>query len=356
PAAAPPGLRRVRVLGTPWHSKSLLVELARHSNYVSHVVPVEYVDAAGVRTSSWPEWWPLERIDKEYAIYVEGHKQRVWAMQMMVQAVNPELNLFKEENFIVEPRVRTWEPVYIAYDPARSTKETSATTGIVAASYVGRKLVVWEARGPRILPSEIVDDVFRMEDRYEPVRIGIEKDGLEEFLMEPLREAQLQLGRMLPLEPLQAPRRRGGGAKNDFITRLQPMYAAGEIIFAGSEESFKDAKSQILSFPVGDKDILNALAYIPQLRGGQPVYDNTSGRNIHDGKLRSMGSFNLAVNAGPYGSAAVLFQYSGNILLVHRDWISEAPAGNAIPSWIQEAQLETGKNVLVLVPPYHFDT
>jgi len=160
---------------------------------------------------------------------------------------------------------------------------------------------------------------------------------------------------MLPLRSLQAPRRRGGGTKDDFITKLQPMYEHDEIIFAGAEGEFKDAKSQILSFPVGDKDILNALAYLPELRGGSPIYDDTSGRHISDGQLRKMGPFTLAVNTGSFGSAAVLFQYTGNILLIHRDWISEAAPGNVVASWLEEARLETGKNSLVIVPPYHFD-
>ena len=355
PAMAPPGQRRVRILGTPWHPKSLLMELSKLTDYNTHVIPIEYVNQQGERTASWPARWPLEKIDKEYGTFVEAHKQRVWAMQMMVAAVNPELQLFKEEHFHIEPRVRTYEPVYCSYDPARSTKENSATTGIVAASYVGRKLVVWEARGPRILPSEIVDDIFRMEEKYGPVAIGVEKDGLAEFLMEPIRKAQMDRGVMLPIRELQAPRRRGGGSKDDFITKLQPMYEHDEIIFAGAEEEFKDAKSQILSFPVGDKDILNALAYLPALRGGSPIYDDTSGRHINDGQLRKMGPFTLAINTGAYGSAAVLFQYTGNILLIHRDWISEAPPGNVAASWLEEARLETGKNSLVIVPPYHFD-
>jgi len=133
------------------------------------------------------------------------------------------------------------------------------------------------------------------------------------------------------------------------------MYEHDEIIFAGAEEEFKDAKSQILSFPVGDKDILNALAYLPQLRGGSPIYDDTSGHHVNDGQLRKMGPFTLAINTGAYGSAAVLFQYTGNILLIHRDWISEAPPGNVAASWLEEARLETGKNSMVIVPPYHFD-
>ncbi len=356
PAMAPPGQRRVRILGTPWHPKSLLMELSKLTDYNTHVIPIEYVNQQGERTASWPARWPLEKIDKEYGTFVEAHKQRVWAMQMMVAAVNPELQLFKEEHFHVEPRVRTYEPVYISYDPARSTKETSATTGIVAASYVGRKLVVWEARGPRILPSEIVDDVFRMEEKYGPVAIGIEKDGLEEFLMEPLRKAQLDRGHLLPLRPLQAPRRRGGGSKDDFITKLQPMYEHDEIIFAGQEADFKDAKSQILSFPVGDKDILNALAYLPQLRGGEPIYNDLRADNIYGGDLRTSARCTLAVNAGAYGTTAVLFEYSGGILYVHQDWISESAPGTILGTMIEEARLVTGKNSLVVVPPFHFDT
>ena len=356
PALAPKGERRVRMAATPWHPKALAVKLSKHPMWHAHSIPIEYVDEQGVRRAAWPDRFPLSMVDELIAEARAGGTLRNYQMQFMVEAVNPELQLFKEEHFHVEPRVRVWEPVYLSYDPARSTKETSATTGIVAASYVGRKLVVWEARGPRILPSEIVDDVFRMEEKYGPVAIGIEKDGLEEFLMEPLRKAQLDRGHLLPLRSLQAPRRRGGGSKDDFITKLQPMYEHDEIIFAGQEADFKDAKSQILSFPVGDKDILNALAYLPQLRGGEPIYNDLRADNIYGGDLRTSARCTLAVNAGAYGTTAVLFEYSGGILYVHQDWISESAPGTILGTMIEEARLVTGKNSLVVVPPFHFDT
>ncbi len=356
PALAPKGERRIRMAATPWHPKALAVTLSKHPAWHTHNIPVEYVDGLGVRCAAWPDRFPLSMVDELIAEARAGGTTRNYAMQFMVEAINPELQLFKEDHWHVEPRVRTWEPVYIAYDPARSTKETSATTGVVAASYVGRKLVVWEARGPRILPSEIVDDVFRMEEKYGPVAVGIEKDGLEEFLMEPIRHEQMKRGRMLPIRALQAPRRRGGGAKDDFITQLQPMYEHDEIIFAGPEADFRDAKSQILSYPVGDKDILNALAYLPQLRGGEPVYTDLSADNIYDGGLRSKGRCTLAVNSGPFGTAAVLFEYAGGVLYVHQDWLSDNPAGTILGSMIEEARLASGKNNLVVAPPFHFDT
>ena len=356
PALAPKGERRIRMAATPWHPKALAVTLAKHPSWHSHNIPIEYVDDRGERRAAWPDRFPLSMIDELIAEARAGGTMRNYQMQFMVEAINPELQLFKEEHFHVEPRSRTWEPIYISIDPARSTKETSATTGIVAASYVGRRLVVWEARGPRILPSEIVDDVFRLEEKYGPVAIGIEKDGLEEFLMEPIRHEQMKRGRMLPIRALQAPRRRGGGAKDDFITQLQPMYEHDEIIFAGAEADFRDAKNQILSYPVGDKDILNALAYLPQLRGGEPVYTDLSADNIYEGSLRGKGRCTLAVNAGSFGTAAILFEYAGGVLYVHQDWLSDSPAGTILGSMIEEARLASGKNNLVVAPPFHFDT
>ena len=355
PALAPKGERRVRMAATPWHPKALAVQLSKHPAWVSHTIPIEYIDELGNRVAAWPDRFPLHIIDEMKDQFIIAGKARNYAMQYQVEAVNPELQLFKEENFLVEPRVRTWEPVYLAYDPARTTKDTSATTGIVAASYIGRKLVVWEARGVRIPPSEIVSDIFRLEQKYEPISIGVEKDGLEEFLMEPIRHEQMKRGVLLPVVPLQAPRRRGGDTKDDFITKLQPFYVQGEIIFAGQEADFREARSQILSFPVGDKDILNALAYIPQLRGGEPVYTDMTADNIADTELTPVGSYTLAVNAGSHGTTAALFQYAHKTMLIHRDWVSGAPPGEALSSIIQEARLETGKNPLVVIPPFHFD-
>jgi hypothetical protein len=341
---------RVRVAATPLHPEALAVVLSKHPDYKSLIVPVEYIDETGERRSSWPAAFPLTRVDTIKSEMFAAGEQAAYAMEFQVQAIDPASQLFKKEMFHFQVIPRSWQPVFIAIDPARTTKKTSATTGIVVASPVGRRWIVWEAHGLRILPDEVVSRCFDLNDRYEPVAIGIEKDGLEQFLEQPLRHEQMKRRVLLPLRFVKAPK-----GKTEFIGRLQPLMAAGDITFAGAKEDFIDTINQFLDFPTGLVDIPNAMAYLPDLFGGSPVYDDISSRHVMDGTLRSVGAHTLAVNAGSFGCSAVLFQYTGQILIVHQDWVSSDLPGSALPGFVQEAMLACRREPSVVTTPFHFD-
>jgi hypothetical protein len=49
--------------------------------------------------------------------------------------------------------------------------------------------------------------------------MGVEEDGLNEFLMQPIRQEQVRRGMMLPVEGVRAPI-----GKIDFIRALQPFF------------------------------------------------------------------------------------------------------------------------------------
>jgi hypothetical protein len=343
--------RRLLMTATPLHPNSLAVTLSSMKQFKTLNVPIDYVDDEGVRHSSWPNRYPLHDIDTMKQTFIDAGKTHKWAAEYQMQAIDPATKMFLPEYFTYSPvLVRTWHPVYIAYDPARTVKSTSATTGIVVGSWVGRKLVIWEARAARYTPAQMVDDIFAMEQRYSPVVIAVEQDGLEEFLMEPLRHEQLKRSTLLPLRGIRAPK-----GKDEFIGRLQPLFIHHDITFAGTPESFADSTSQFLAFPTGLKDVPNAMAYLLTLREGTPVYDDTSERHIEDTILRMPSTYMLAVNASSYGSTAVLFQYNERTLRIHRDWSSEASASQALPSFIEQARLYAGQNVQVVSPPLHFD-
>jgi hypothetical protein len=43
-----------------------------------------------------------------------------FAQEYLCQAASPQTHAFREEHFRFEDRPRTWEPVYVIYDPART--------------------------------------------------------------------------------------------------------------------------------------------------------------------------------------------------------------------------------------------
>jgi hypothetical protein len=237
------------------------------------------------------------------------------------------------------------------YDPARTVKKTSATTGKVVGSWVGNRLIIWEAEGKLWKPDEIIADMFDVDARYNPVAIGVEKDGLEEFIMQPLRAASLDRGQPLPIRPLKAPK-----GKLDFIKGLQPFFKAREVVFAGDRANFTTAIEQLIGFPTGQIDVPNALAYFLVMRPGSPIYDGFSQINVVEHlPIQTRLPLYLAVNATGSMTAGALCQVVGGRLHVLHDFAFEGDPGANLPLLIQAASAQANRSMTVYAPRWHFD-
>jgi hypothetical protein len=335
PALDPKSSRRVAA--TPLDPEAWAVKLTQDKEWKHGLYPIEHVDDEGVRRPTWPDRFPLEWIDRQKHEHFRAGRSIEWEQEFMCRAVDPGSRVFLPEYIRCEPTTRTWHPVFAAYDPARTVSKTSASTGRVVASWagVGTKLIVWEASAPMWMPDAITEDIFDVDARYSPVKIGVEQDGLHEFLMQPLRAAMAARGRLLPIEPLKAPK-----GKLDFIKSLQPFFKAGEVVFAGSApEPFQEMIDQLMSFPTGRIDAPNALAYLLTMRPGVPVYENFSQGNICAPlAILPRTPLFLCLNAGVGCTSAVLVEIIDGRLAVHADWVREGDPGAVLPGILLEAR------------------
>lgn len=350
PALAPPAERRIRGAGTPLDPDCLLEHLARDERWHARRVPIKYRDAStGDWCATWPGRFPLKEIDKIETELRDHGKSTLFMQEYMCQAEDQAQKTFRASMFRIEPTVRTWHAVFAMVDPARTVKARSATTGVAIWSWVNRRLVIWDAYGQRWRPDEIVADLFRINDEYGPVTIGVEEDGLNEFILQPVRQEQVKRGYAIPFKALRAPK-----GKIDFIKGLQPFFNAGEVIWA---KELPDLRSQLLSFPTGDIDVPNALAYALRLRPGTPMYDGFGVQHIVEGDMILLGRDGgwLAVNATTTHTTAALVQVHDNALRVLADWVREGDPGTALPGIVAEAGVESGRTVRVVCGPRHFD-
>lgn len=331
---------KVRVIGTPLDVQALVVTLSKLPGWRSKKFPIEYVPTegpdAGKRVPMWPGRWSLEEIDALKQSLVEAGKSEIWEREYMLNAVDEASKPFKRLDFKIEQLTHTWEPVYVIYDPARTTKTaTSAHTGKVVMSWIKNRIVVWESSGNFWKPDEIVNDMFEMDEKYSPVAIGVEINGLHEFLMQPIRHAQMQRSRLLPVRALSAPKN-----KIDFIKGLQPFAKAGEIILNGEQLQFLEQFDQ---FPRGRIDIPNAAAYLPRIRTGVPVYRSFDHVHVAT-ELRAavrVPMF-LCINAGIGVSTAALVQINDGQMCVLGDWVSDKPIGDVIYNVLRDVGMEFG--------------
>lgn len=349
PAGDEPNLRTV-MLSNDQHPECIANKLKHaDSGFTVRIYPWEYQDpVTGARTATWPDRFPLKTIDaKRRQLYALGRAAE-YEQEYMCRSEVAADKTFKPEMLRVEPRVRSWQAVYAMIDPARTVNAKSATTGYAAWSWIGPKLVVWDAWGRFLLPNEIIDALFEIHEQFHPVLLGFEKDGLDQWALQPIRQEQVRRGVLLPLEGVKAP-----VGKNDFIRGLQPFFSAREIEFA---QELPDLKAQLLGFPAGRIDVPNALAYALKLRPGAPVYDEFQPHHILDGLEPQPGLPGyLVLNATGALLTAVLVQHGNGAWRVLADWVREGELDQVLGDVVHEANLECQRIVRLIAGPRHFE-
>lgn len=315
PALDNPETTWVRVTGTRRGNGSLPQRLEEDVSWPTVKFPVEYLDEAGQRRATWPAKFPLDRVDRIREGNYRGD-MHTWMQEYMCVATSEADRVFTRDSFRVEPRERSWQAVYAMIDPARTTNRQSATTGWAVWSWLGARLVVWAAGAAFLKPDEIIDLIFTIAQEFNPVTIGVEEDGLNEFILQPLRHEQARRGHTIPVRAVRAPR-----GKLDFIRGLQPFFSAREVVF---NAPLPELEAQLLSFPTGKIDAPNALAYALQMRPAAPIYDGFTAESIADElEPDPARPLYLAANATGSTTTAILCQQLGEQLRIYADWVLE---------------------------------
>jgi hypothetical protein len=345
---------RVRMNATPLDAEALAVTLSKSPEWMTKTYPIKYMDSAtGAWRATWEAAFPLSRIDKIEKDLASKGQLAIFEREYMVQAVAAHDALFKDEDFQYEARPRTFQAIYAMYDPARSVNKASAHTGKAVWSWEGNKLLVWECTGEFWKPDEIIRDALQTSEKYDPILVGFEEDGLNEFLMQPLRTAATKVEHPFPFSPVRAPR-----SKIDFIRGLQPFFAAHEVVFMGNAPDFAVLTAQLKNFPTGRIDAPNALAYAPMLRPGLPVFEGFPVAAIlaeQHAPSRSRPLL-LAVHASKTSQqlVGVVCQFNQGGLTVYADYAYEGTPGLRLPGLLQAASFDFGRRLQIVAPPIHF--
>lgn len=345
PALAPG--YRFRVAGTPLDPEAWVMKLKNSRNWITRTYPIKFKNSEDIWQATWPSRFPLPDIERLEAEFTEAGGSQEFQQEYMCEAIDPATRTFNKSMIRVEPAVRVWQATYACFDPARTVKQRSALTGWAVWSWVGSRLIVWDSGGALMQPDEIVNKIFEINELYDPVHLGVEETGLNEFILQPLRSEQVRRNVMVPVKALNAPK-----GKMDFIKGLQPYFKAGEVIFA---KPMPELEQQLLSFPTGKIDTLNALAYALKMRPGNPVYDGFRQDHIVESvEFVSRETFWLCVNATSQFTTAVLCQFIKGKLHVTHDWMCEGDPGSTLSDIIRDASLRTKATLHIVAGPSHF--
>lgn len=303
----------VRVKGTRLHPEAWIAQLADDPEWHAVRIPVaEGLDGPNPK-SNWPAKFPLETVLSIRSRFEKDGDLNGFAQEYLCQSVDEKDRPFQPRHIVVSPSPTLHVPRYVIVDPARTVKKTSARTGYLAAGWDRRTLVVYEAFGGFDKPDRIIETCFQLADRHRPVHLGVEADGLHEFLMQPLRAEMLRRGTTLPLLPLMAPKDRN---KERFILGLHSFFEAGDIVLA---HHLPELEQEILNFPQGRVDVLNCLAYMLKVRSGDAVYEDFTDRHVIEGEIAlPRGKFYVTVLGDQSETAlvATLASDSGRLLVL----------------------------------------
>ena len=348
---------RVRFIGNRLDPDAVIVKIANAPEWKHYRFPIMYKDMkSGEDVATWADAFPLSWIYREREKYQRLGLFEDWNQEYMVEADTPEARIFRPQHFvgIVKPRIRTWEATWAMVDPARSIGKRSATTAIPVWSWVNNRLVLWDCPIGQWLPDEIINRMFAIDQEYQPVAIGVEEDALNQFILQPLRQEMSKRSQVLPLRAMSAKRFTQGRGKEDFIKSLQPFFAAGEVEFT---KSMPDLEAQFRSFPKGQIDGPNALAYALKMRPGAMMYDEFGRECIVAGiPLSPSVPVHLALNATQTYVTGILLQHDGRSLKIVSDYVDEGDPGQIAAGIVRRAAIDTaGLRLKVVVPSRHFD-
>lgn len=353
-----------RMAATPLHPEALPYHVMKDPTWKCHKFPIKHRDPeTGEWRSSWPERFPLtekeasilrkttlkvESIERIETGLIRKGQIHLWQSEYMVEAESPETKAFKREQFFVSPQIRTWQAVYSMFDPARTVGPKSATTGKATWSWMGGKLVVWDAWARRLMPDQIIEELFRDYDDHRPVFQGFEEDGLNQWALQPIRQEMVKRGIMLPLKAMKAP-----PSKNDFIRGLQPFFVGREVVFA---KELPDLQQQLLGFPSGEIDAPNALAYALKMRPGAPIYDSFGGKHVaEDIEPSAARPVWACLNATRSLVTAIALQVFDGSVRIYRDYVREGDPTQALAGLLTDLQADLGRDINLTAGPLHFD-
>jgi hypothetical protein len=350
PAGDEEGSLRVRMLCNDMGVNCLGNKLAASadSGFVVHRYPWVYKDENGKERPTWPDRFPLEVIERKRRQFFALGRHADYNQEYMCHSETPEDKPFKREMIRVEPQVRTWQAAYACFDPARTINQGACDTGYACWSWIANRLVVWEAWGKKMLPDEIISSIFDCDHNWHPVHVGVDEVGLNEFMLQPVRQEGVKRGITIPLKPLHPPK-----SKTERIRALQPFANARELIFA---QPLPQLEQQLLAFPLGKRDVLDALAYALIMRPGAPMYEDFSPQNVMETmSVTAQTSPFLCLNATHILTVGVLVQVTNGNMRVIADWVREGEPSGVAADIVSLANLEAQRQVKVVLPVKHYD-
>jgi hypothetical protein len=323
---------KIRVTGTPLAEDCAITRMRGNPDWTTLRFPICNGEIDDPKTeATWPDRYPMSWIRQRRDEMERAGQLRGFLQEYMLMAIGSQDKPFETEHIheiAIDPA--PWLPKTLVVDPARTANVGSSDrTGRVVLSRLATRIYVHASSGEYWKPDQIIADAFATSARFDAAAVAIEKNSLDEWLLQPMRAEMLRRGESLPLKAIQAPQDR---SKEQFIMGLQPFFEAGDIVLVGGRGAHPQLVAEILNFPSGKRDILNALAYAQRVFSGTVVYEDFGQHNLtSEYEPSSRHALALCFNATGAETTAVLVSVEGERMVAVADWISPVPPAQAVP-------------------------
>lgn len=251
------------VIGTMLHPDSFLNKLVRNgrNGWVTRLYQCTKDGRLNDDSESmWPKMYPITKLR---AIRDEMGVN-LFNQEYLNDPIPDEMRVFKKEWFNYFSEIPRGLEYYMTVDPAISlgTKADYTAMVVCGCDKDGNYYLV-DLVNKRMSPSETIDMMFSMYDKWKIHKIGIEDIGFQKMLKNEF-EYQRRTRRMYPIV---VPLKSEGRRKELRIESLQPRYEAGRIFHRQGLKLTEDLEAQFLRFPSlrGHDDLIDCVAYLPQI-------------------------------------------------------------------------------------------
>jgi len=254
------------VIGTRWHDSDLYGWILDPANNIksSYEIMLKRAYDGNIITGDgfealWPEKFILEELQRR--LREEGWTH--FSAQYLNNPVPEEDATFK----------RTWFQYYdssdltgkllnkfLLIDPAISlSKEADYTAFVVVAQDQYGYIYILDIIRTRLSPNDIINEIFRLRDRWNLIDIGIEQVAFQKTLAYSMRDDVRFKARPFHITELKPQER----SKDQRIKGLQPLYENGKILHNKLLANNIYLEDELVRFPRSTHDdIIDALSYI----------------------------------------------------------------------------------------------
>lgn len=257
---------RIFLIGNNLGEKCLIERVFQYSeqlNFECMRIPV--ADEYGNPT--WKAQYTKDEINFKLEAARKVGKIDVVMRELFCESMPDEYRVFKKEYFKYYPSSEKQKIInscnlYLLCDLAISQSNSADYTALsVVGVNANNHLFIIDIVFGRFTPSETIEYIFELVQKYPIIKVGIEKvafqSALEHFLVKEMPKRNV----FFEIKPLIADRK-----KELRIKTLQPRFTAGTVWFEEDAEYLTELERELLTFPNGKHDdLIDSIAYFDQI-------------------------------------------------------------------------------------------